>query len=169
MTTNTLFTIVVGFVVVGFLAARQLKWSYVDRTSVWRSPGVLGIIGLFLTVQQAGKTPATSLDITLIVIGALVSMAIGAVMGRITTFRIADGADEKGRRVQSRTGGAGMGLWIALIAVRVGFDALGAVLGAHLVTSVGVILLTIAANRAAAALVMDSRLSQISHKAMTRA
>ncbi|WP_286345913.1 hypothetical protein [Frondihabitans sucicola] len=46
--------------------------------------------------------------------------------------------------------------------VRVGLDVVGGMMGAHLLTATGVILLTVAASRAASALMMDGRMPQVS-------
>ncbi|WP_423922040.1 hypothetical protein ACPEEZ_01950 [Frigoribacterium sp. 2-23] len=160
MTDNLFLTIVIGLLVVGWLAYRQLQWTGIDRRSVWRSPIVLGGIGLVLLAQSSHGVAVGTVDIALIVVEAAVSLGLGLLMGRLTRFRTAARPDRKGRVIEARTGRAGAALWIALIAVRVLMGVVGASLGAHLLESTGVILLTIAVNRAALALVVDAKLPE---------
>ena len=60
----------------------------------------------------------------------------------------------------SRTGVLGMVLWVLVIAVRVGVDALASTAGSHLATATGVIFLVFAANRAARTAVFSARLDR---------
>ncbi len=158
MSIQLLSNIVIGLALVGFLAYRQMRWSYVDRSSLWRMPLILGIIGVVEIGGMSKTLRVTGVDITFIAIELLVSLALGLVMGRITVFRRALTADNRGRMIEARTGGVGAALWPVLIAVRVGLDVAGGFLGAHLLTATGVILLTVAVNRAARALVLDARI-----------
>lgn len=167
MSFELLLNVVVALAVVGYIASRQLRWRRIDRAGVWKMPGILGIIGLFSLSQSASKLSGGglsggglsvgALDVGLIAFELALSVGIGLLMGRMTVFRTAS-PDEKGRTIEARTGGHGAALWFVMIAVRIGVDVAGSALGAHLVTATGVILLTIAANRAASALMMDSRL-----------
>jgi hypothetical protein len=156
MTVQNLFDIVIGLALVGFIAFRQMTWTFVDPARVWRMPIVLGGIGL-ITLSQS-HAAITSTDIVFLGIEALITIGVGLAMGRMTTFRIAPQPNEKGLTIQARTGGWGAGLWVVLIAVRVGLDVLGGAMGAELVTSTGAILLVLALNRAARAVVMDQRM-----------
>lgn len=54
-----------------------------------------------------------------------------------------------------------MALWFALIAVRVGVDIAAARLGAHAATGTAMILVVLAANRAARAAVLVVRLERL--------
>jgi hypothetical protein len=148
--------IVIGLGLVCFIAYRQMTWRYVDPSNVWRMPIILGIIGLVTLANSGGKVTPT--DIVFLGIEALIAIGVGLTMGRLTTFRVAPTPGPKGDTMQSRTGGWGAGLWVVLIAVRVGLDVLGAHLGAELLTSTGAILLMLALNRAARAVVIDQRL-----------
>ena len=56
----------------------------------------------------------------------------------------------------------GLVLWVVLIAVRVGMDALAGMAGSHLAASTGVILLMVAANRIARVGVILYRAGRIS-------
>ena len=153
MDLQSIVTPLIALLVIGVLAARQLRWRDFDPARVLRLPIVLGGIGLITLADQHGAT-VTSIDAVLLAVELLLSIGIGAAMGRLTTFRAApDGSGA----IQSRTGWAGASLWAVLIAVRVGFDVLGSALGAHLLTQTGVILVLLAASRATAALVIRAR------------
>ena len=116
----------------------------------------LDVVGVVVLAQT--KATVTTTDVVFLAVEALITVGVGLTMGRITRFRTVGTPDSKGRTMQSRTGGLGAGLWIVLIVVRVGLDVLGGHLGAHLLTSTGTILLVLALNRAARALVIDQRI-----------
>lgn len=160
MSVQLLANILIGLALIGFIGSRQLRWRYVDRSSMWRQPLILAAIGLATLSTQSNGLTVTPVDAVLIGVELAVAVVIGLLMARITVIRRAETPDSRGRILQIRTGGAGMALWIALIGVRVGLDVLGGAMGAHLLTATGVILLTVAANRAASALLLDTRLPQ---------
>ncbi|MCU1529201.1 MAG: hypothetical protein JWP75_2964 [Frondihabitans sp.] len=161
MSVQLLTNVVIGLALVGFVAARQLRWRRVDRTTVWKMPAVLGIIGLFSLGSASKGLTIHSVDIVLIGVELVISIGTGLLMGRLTTFRTAQTPDARGRLIEARTGGVGAALWIVLIVVRIGIDVIGGYMGAQLLTATGVILLSVAINRAAAALVLDGRLPQV--------
>ena len=165
MSVQLLANIVIGLALVGFLAYRQATWQTIDPTRVWRTPLVLGGIGLVVLAQSAAAV--TTLDVLFLGVEALVAVVAGIAMGAMTRFRTV-APDEKGRTVQARTGWAGAGLWVVLIAVRIGLDVLGGQLGAHLLTSTGAVLLVLAVNRAARALVVDQRIPRPATGMMVR-
>jgi hypothetical protein len=148
--------ILVGIALVAFLAYRQATWQYLDPARIWRTPLVMAIIGVVVLAQTTAAI--TTADVVFLGIEALITIGVGLTMGSITRFRTATTPDSKGRTIQSRTGGLGAVLWIVLIAVRVGLDVVGGHFGAHLLTSTGTILLVLALNRAARAVVIDQRI-----------
>jgi len=156
MSVQLVANILIGVALVVFLGYRQATWQYLDPARIWRTPLVMGIIGVVVLAQ--GTATVTTTDVVFLGIEALVSIGVGLTMGSITRFRTVATPDSKGRTIQSRTGGLGAALWIVLIVVRVGLDVLGGHLGAHLLTSTGTILLMLAINRAARALVVDQRI-----------
>ncbi|PZF69126.1 hypothetical protein DEJ33_01850 [Curtobacterium sp. MCPF17_047] len=156
MSVQLLTNTVIGLALVGYLAWKQATWRYLDPARIWRGPVVMAGIGIVVLAQSAATID--SQDVVFLGIEALLSVGIGLAMGSRTRFRTVGTPDGKGRTLQSRTGWVGAGLWIALIVVRIGLDVVGARLGAHLLTSTGVILLMLAVNRAARALVVDQRL-----------
>jgi hypothetical protein len=87
-----------------------------------------------------------------LILGELVLVAgTGAAMGYVTGFRGA------GRALQHRLTAPGLGLWAVFVAIRVGFFALAAALGANLLEASGVIVLSFGVNRLAASLVVRRR------------
>jgi len=153
MSIQSLAEILLAVAIVALLAYRQLRWRDFDPARVLRLPIVLGGIGLVSLAGTKGAT-VTAVDATLLAVELLLSVGIGAIMGRLTVFR--PDPDGSGA-LQTRTGWWGASLWLALIAVRIAFDVVGAGLGAHLLTQTGVILVLVAASRATAALVVRAR------------
>lgn len=156
MSVQLLTNIVIGLALVGYLAWKQSTWQFLDPARIWRGPVVMAGIGIVVLAQSAATIDPQ--DVVFLGIEALLSVGIGLAMGSRTRFRTVSTPDAKGRTLQSRTGWIGAALWVALIVVRIGLDVVGAHLGAHLLTSTGVILLMLAVNRAARALVVDQRL-----------
>lgn len=153
MSIDSLATALLALAVLGLLMARQLRWRTFDPARALRLPIVLAAIGLVSLADLRGAR-LTAVDATLLGIELLLSVGIGAIMGRIAAFRTApDGTGA----LQVRGGLLGAAMWIGLVAVRIAFDALGASLGAHLLTQTGVILVLIAASRGTAALVTRAR------------
>ena len=153
MSINSFATALLALAVIGLLMARQLRWRAFDPARALRLPVVLAAIGLVDLANLHGAR-LTAVDGTLLGFELLLSVGIGAVMGRIAAFRAApDGSGA----LQVRGGWLGASMWLGLIAVRIGFDALGASFGAHLLTQTGVILVLIAASRGTAALVTRAR------------
>jgi len=156
MSAQLLANVVIGLALVGFLAWRQATWQYLDPARIWRMPLVMAGVGIVVLAQSTATIGTT--DVVFLGIEALVSVGLGLAMGSLTRFRTVGTPDHKGRTLQSRTGATGAVLWIVLIVVRIGIDVLGGHLGAHLLSSTGAVLLMLAVNRAARALVVDQRI-----------
>lgn len=162
MSAQLLVNVVIGIALVGYIASRQLRWTRIDRRGVWRLPLILAVIGLISLSSEAKGLTVGPVDIVLIGVELAVAVTVGLLMGRATAYRIAPTADSKGRRIEARSGVAGAALWVVLIVIRIGLDVVGGLTGAHLLTATGVILLTVAASRAAAALLVDARMPRAS-------
>lgn len=156
MSVQLLANVLLGVALVGFLGYRQATWQYLDPARIWRTPMIMAIVGVVVLAQTSATVTTT--DVVFLGIEALITIGVGLTMGTITRFRTVATPDRKGRTVQSRTGWLGASLWIVLIVVRIGLDVLGGHLGAHLLTSTGTVLLVLALNRAARALVIDQRI-----------
>lgn len=149
---------------VAFVGYRQMTWRAVDPGRMWRLPAILAIVGLVTLGSMTKVATLTGTDIAVLCGELVISLALGAAMGAIARFRpmTADGirlyrdAHANDRRpsmapvtLETRTGWVGLALWVVLIAVRIGIDALANLAGSHLAASTGVILLMVAANRLA--------------------
>lgn len=171
MTIQTVINIVVIIALVGWIGIRQLAWRPVEVARMWRMPLILAVVGV-ITVSNASQGPLTTLDVTLLVIELAVSLGIGALMGSIARFRpISDAAraahvaknpkDTTDVTLESSTGGWGLGLWVAFIAVRVGIDIWAGAVGSTIAASTGVILIMVAANRFSRTAVFAARTTRV--------
>jgi len=164
---------------VGWIAYRQLTWRPIDPGRMWRMPAILAIVGLVTISSMTKVHLLTAVDIAVLLIEIVISLGLGALMGAIAVIRpMSDTAidayaahqrdRDRGRRplsvvtLETRTGWFGLALWVLLIAVRVGIDALATMAGSELAASTGVILIMVAANRAA-------RVAMIAHKSSSLA
>jgi len=172
MTTQTLLDLVLGVALLCWIGYRQLTWTAVAPERMWRMPALLAIIGVVLLLQNAtGGTGGTisAGDLGVLAIETVIAIGLGAVMGLMAHFRpigdrtrAAFHARDRGRSttvptIESRTGWVGMALWVVLIAVRVGGEVYAHMSHSVLLTSTGVILLTVALNRAARIVVITER------------
>lgn len=174
MNTSNVLDILVALAVVAWVIGRQLTWQVVSQSNVWRMPAILAIVGVVMLVQTKGLTSVSPLDV-LILLGELVlALAIGTSMGFMAKFRsrpqtAADIKRKDGVQVhdpnitvtESRTGAWGAALWVVMIALRIGIELLANhYFPSALLASTGTILLVVAANRAARALVITTRLQR---------
>lgn len=156
---------------IGWIGFRQMTWRPVSLGRMWRGPAIFGIIGLVLIAQTTKPAALTALDIGVLVVELAISLGIGAWMGAIAHFRLLPEPIDIGKdrrdvaTYESRTGAWGLALWVLVIVVRVGIDVLAGMAGSHLAASTGVILLMLAANRAARTAVFAQRLGR--HAAAT--
>jgi hypothetical protein len=162
MTLTAALDIPLGIALLAYVSRRQLRWRPVDTTRIWRMPLVLGVVGLFATGRHAG---VTTVDLAILVLSGVLAVGSGFTMGSLTRFRPITGTHTPLRNgvrptLESRVGWAGVGLWAGLIAGRIGLDVVGLHFGAALATSTGAILLSLALNRAARALVFSARLDR---------
>jgi hypothetical protein len=152
MTSSTLVDLLLGLALIAYLCSRQLTWRPVDPARMWKLPIVLGIAGIVSMAEQT--TSVNVADVVILGLSAAFALASGAMMGRIARFRPSP-ADP--RLVESRTGWLGAGIWLGLVVVRVALDLAGHAMGSDLAVSTGTILLVVALNRAASALVVTAR------------
>jgi hypothetical protein len=166
MTLQLLANILLIAVLICWIGYRQLTWRPVAVAQLWRFPAVLGVVGLALLAQTAHPSTVTVLDLGVLAVELVISLAIGAWMGAIARFRPLETPVRTGRdgrfvaAYESQTGALGLVLWVVVIVVRLGIDVLAGMAGSHLAASTGVILLMFAANRAARAAVFASRLDR---------
>ncbi|GAA0584479.1 hypothetical protein GCM10010172_81820 [Paractinoplanes ferrugineus] len=144
--------LLIALAVVAYICAKQLTWRPADPGRMWRMPLILGAVGV---VSLTGRhVPLRPVDVVVLGLSAVLALASGALMGRIARFRR---SPVNPAVVETRTGGAGVAIWAGLIAIRVVIDVAGHRMGSDLAVSTGSILLVLALNRAAGALVVSAR------------
>jgi hypothetical protein len=152
MTSSTLTDLVIGLALIAYFCSRQLTWRPVDPGRMLKLPLVLGVLGVVSMARQT--TTVHAVDVVILGLSALLAVASGAMMGRLARFRRSP-ADP--RVTESRTGWAGVAIWLGLIVIRVGIDVAGHRMGSDLAVSTGTILVVLAVNRLTAALVVSAR------------
>jgi hypothetical protein len=172
MSLSTLANGALIVLLVGWICYRQLQWKPVAVARMWRFVLILVVIGV---IQLAGAASGalTGLDFGLLAIELVISLGVGSLMGAIALFRPISqqsaaayaARDRRGNSqvadFESRTGWWGIALWVLFIGVRVGMDVWAGHAGSQLASSIGVILLAVAANRAARILVFTARLERL--------
>jgi len=162
---QTLINAVVILALIAWMGYRQLTWRAVAPSAMYRTPLVLGIIGVVMLSQQPSAGSISALDIAVLAVELVISLGIGAWMGSIAHLRALAEPVSVGRggvaRVESRTGALGIVLWVSVIVVRIGIDVLAGIAGSHLASATGVIFLVLAANRAARVMMLARRIGAI--------
>jgi hypothetical protein len=170
MTSQTLLSIVIGLALLVWVSYRQLTWTPVVPDRMWRMPVILVIVGVFLLVQENAFVQVTAMDVAALAIELVISIGLGVAMGALAHFRpMSDDsrtayAARNAARVagslpalETRNGWFGMALWLVLIGIRVGGEFWAHATGSTLLTATGVIVLTVAVNRAVRILVITQR------------
>jgi len=152
MNTSYLADLAIGLAVIAYLCTRQLTWRPVDPARIWKMPLVLGVAGVIMLARQ--HVTIHPVDLMILILSGAAALISGTAMGRIARFR-PSAADP--RLIESRTGWLGVGVWFALVLARVVLDVIGHRMGSDLAISTGSILLVLAVNRAANALVLTAR------------
>ena len=175
MNISTVTDIIVALAVLCWIIYRQFTWQLVSPSRLWRMPVVIAIIGVIMLAQTKSLTAVKPIDLLILAGELVLALGLGAIMGTLAKFRTrgqraSDIRQRSGVPVEfdpsvtvteSRTGGLGAALWVVLIAVRVGIELLTAhYFPSALLASTGTILLVIAANRAARALVVTLRMER---------
>jgi hypothetical protein len=150
--------VLLALVILAVVAYRQTTWRPAVPGALLRAPLIMGVVGVFLLVQQ--HILLTGLDVAVLVVELVVSLGVGAWMGAIAHFRRLP-STAGASAYETRTGWWGLALWLVVIAVRIGIDVVATGLGAHAATTTGVILLLLAANRAARAGMIGLRLDRM--------
>jgi hypothetical protein len=152
MTSSNSVELLIGLLVIAYICSRQLTWRPVDPARMWKLPLILGAAGVASLARQTGAVhPA---DVVILGLSAVFALLSGALMGRIARFRP---SPSDPRLMESRTGGLGIAIWAGLVAVRIALDVAGHRMGSDLAFSSGSILLVLALNRTAGALVVSAR------------
>lgn len=164
MTIQTIANALLFVLLIGWIGVRQMTWRPVAISRMWTTPAIMGLIGVIMLAQTTKPMALTALDLSVVAIELVISLGIGAAMGAIAQFRRLPAPIDVGKggiaHYESRTGPWGLALWVVVIAIRVGIDVLAGMAGSHLAAATGVILLMLAANRAARTLVFANRLNK---------
>lgn len=152
MTSSTLTDLVVGLAILFYIGSRQLRWRAIDPGRMLKMPLILGVAGIVLMARQT--TVVKPIDVVILAVSAVLAVVSGAMMGGITRFRRSP-ADP--RVTETRAGWLGLAIWLGLFVVRVGLDVIGHRMGSELAVSTGTILVILAVNRVASALVVSAR------------
>lgn len=147
---------------VAFISFRQLRWRPINVARMWRMPLILLVIGLITIANQVKGERVTGLDIGVLAVELVIALGVGAAMGRLAQFRpLSRTGDPNQPEFESRTGWVGMVLWIVMIGIRIGVDVWALRNGALVAASTGVILIVLAANRAARTAVFAARVARL--------
>jgi len=166
--------ILIAIAVLGWVIFRQLTWQVVKISRLWRMPVILGIVGIVMLAQTKSLGSVQPVDLAILLGEIVLSLCVGAGMGRLATFRTRyqrpEDVDHKNGEIhnpnsmvtESRTGGLGAALWLILIVVRIGIEfAVAHYIHSPLLESTGTILLVLAANRLARAFIVGYRLERM--------
>ena len=160
---------------VAVIAVRQMTWRPVLGSRDWMFPGIAVVVGAVLLMQSLDGRVLGLIDVVAFVVEVVIALVIGAAMGAIahirpisrpagyapdTTGLSAKEAALATAALETRTSAWGLALWVVLIGVRVGLAFAFESLGSHLGVSTGLILLVLAANRAARILVLHNRVAR---------
>jgi tellurite resistance protein TehA-like permease len=175
MNISTVADILIAIAVLCWITYRQFTWQLASPSRLWRMPAILAVVGLVMLAQTKSLANVQPVDLLILVGELVLALGLGAIMGSLARFRTrAQRASDVSRRsdaradfdpsttvTETRTGALGAALWIVLILVRVGIELLTAhYFPSALLASTGTILLVIAANRAARALVVTLKLER---------
>lgn len=163
MTLQALGNVLLILVLVGWIAFRQLMWRPLVVSRMWRFPAIMAVIGIYLLSQSGRGTVITPTDLAFLAIEVVLSLVIGALMGWLAQVRPLAHPNPNAQHpalLETRTGWLGLVLWVVMIAVRVGVDVIASGYGDKLATSAGIILIVLAANRAARTAVLAYRLER---------
>ncbi|WP_336647584.1 hypothetical protein [Microbacterium sp. MMO-10] len=160
---------------VGFVAVRQMTWRPVLGARDWMLPGIIAVIGAVLSLQTLSGQVIGVMDVIALVVELVVAFALGTAMGAMAHIRriarpagyqpaagLSDrAAAQAAAEFETRTGPWGLALWVVLIGVRVGLMFAFEQLGSHIGVATGLILIVLAANRAARVVVLHRRVDAL--------
>lgn len=175
MTTSNVTDIIIAIALVVWIMYRQFTWQLASLAKLWKMPVILAAVGILMLAQSQSLTAITPIDIGILAVELIISLGLGAAMGSMARFRARPqtAADVASRRnpsgafnpavtvIESRTGALGAALWLVLIAIRIGIEiAVNHYFYSAFLSSTGTILLVVAANRVARALVVAGRMER---------
>jgi hypothetical protein len=175
MTTSNVADILIALALVAWIMYRQFTWQLVSLAKLWKMPVIVAAVGIIMLAQSKSLTAITPIDIGILAVELIISLGLGAALGSMARFRTRPqtAADVSSRRnpsaafnpavtvIESRTGALGAALWLVLIAIRIGIEiAVNHYFHSAFLSSTGTILLVVAGNRVARALVVAGRMER---------
>ncbi|QIS16743.1 hypothetical protein [Nocardia arthritidis] len=156
MNQQTLLSIAIAVVIVGWIIYRQNQWRLYDPARMWRAPLIFGIVGAVIFVNSVEVAALGTVDIALLVFEGALSLAVGAVMGAMSQFA----RDPQGGLLV-RTGPLASSLWLVLIVVRIVIDVVAVGYGATAVASAGALVAMLGINRLGRILIISRRVERL--------
>ena len=87
MSLQMLGNALLALALIGWIGYRQMTWRPVDISRLWRTPLVMGVVGVAFLLNTAPPSSLSPLDLAVLVVELVISLGIGAAMGRIASFR----------------------------------------------------------------------------------
>jgi len=136
--------------IIGYIIFRQVQGEPLRGKRAVVLPAILTVVG-YLNLRSGGGTHLSHADIAWLAAGVAGSVAIGLAFGAITRLESRDGY------LWAQLPLRGLWLWGALVAWRVVIIVLATGMHAHIAASAATLLLSLGANRLAAAAVIVPR------------
>jgi hypothetical protein len=175
MTLSNIADILIAVALVCWIIYRQFTWQLTTPSRLWRMAIIVAVVGIIMLAQTKSLATVSPAAVGILVGELAISVALGAFMGTLAKFRSRPQreSDVSSRRdgpktfdpsvtvIESRTGGLGAALWGVLIVVRIAIELIVShYFPSALLASTGSILLVLAANRAARALIVTIRMER---------
>ncbi|GAA1607986.1 hypothetical protein GCM10009804_74890 [Kribbella hippodromi] len=150
MSLGTLPNALVVVAIVIAVLVRRLSWSELENSDadVWRGPVILIGVGIYQLYNS--HLGLHVVDITLLVVGAVIALIAGVASGRVAQV------ERRAGKVFYRLGLPGLGIMVAYLVVRLGLVGVGHLFGAT-VAGGGALMVSIGANLLTQSLVIQSK------------
>lgn len=87
VTIQTIANILIGVALIGWILYRQFTWRIISISRMWRMPLIMGGVGIVMLSQTKDVHQISAVDLAVLIVELVISLAIGALMGRIAVFR----------------------------------------------------------------------------------
>lgn len=142
------------------LIARQFFWRAADPSRLLRLPlFIIGIGVAWAFWEVVNGEPLTLFALAIATTEAVLVFATGSVMGLMARLRERDGAFSY--RLASSWG---ILLWGVFLAIRIGSFVLAGKVGAHLLDTTGMVMVSFGTNRLASSMIVKHRIEHGSSK-----
>ncbi|MFI5728488.1 hypothetical protein ACIA49_00085 [Kribbella sp. NPDC051587] len=150
MSFGTLPNALVMIAIVVAVLVRRLSWSELKNSDAdaWRGPLIMCGVGVY---QLYGNHQYGVIDVTLLVIGAVVALVAGYASGMVAQV------ERRAGKVFYRLGLPGLGIMVAYLVIRLGLAGVGHLLGAASTIGGGALILSLGANLLTQSLVIQGK------------